>query len=39
MNQAYTSTVQLLLAIAPAIFETPTFALKGGTALTCAFDW
>lgn len=33
MNQAYTSTVQLLLAIAPAIFETPIFALKGGTAL------
>ena len=33
MNQAYTSTVQLLLAIAPAIFETPLFALKGGTAL------
>lgn len=33
MNQAYTSTVQLLLAIAPTIFETPIFALKGGTAL------
>src|ERR1035437_6579553 len=33
MNQAYTSAVQLLLAIAPAIFETPLFALKGGTAL------
>ena len=33
MNQAYTSTVQLLLAIAPAIVETPLFALKGGTAL------
>lgn len=33
MNQAYTATVQLLLAIAPAIFETPLFALKGGTAL------
>ena len=33
MNQAYTATVQLLLAIAPAIFETPVFAMKGGTAL------
>ncbi len=33
MNPAYTKTVQLLLAIAPAIFETPLFALKGGTAL------
>lgn len=33
MNQAYTSTVQLLLAIAPAIFESPFFAMKGGTAL------
>lgn len=33
MNPAYTSTVQLLLTIAPAIFETPQFALKGGTAL------
>lgn len=33
MNQAYTSTVQLLLAIAPAIFENPLFAMKGGTAL------
>jgi len=33
MNPNYTSTVQLLLAIAPAIFETPLFAMKGGTAL------
>lgn len=33
MNPAYTSTVQLLLAIAPAVFETPLFAMKGGTAL------
>ncbi len=33
MNSAYATTVQLLLAIAPAIFETPLFALKGGTAL------
>ncbi len=33
MNQAYVSTVQLLLDIAPAIFETPLFAMKGGTAL------
>ncbi len=33
MNPAYASTVQLLLAVAPAIFETPLFAMKGGTAL------
>ncbi|WNO03937.1 nucleotidyl transferase AbiEii/AbiGii toxin family protein [Rhodoferax mekongensis] len=33
MNQAYVSTVRLLLEIAPAIFETPFFAMKGGTAL------
>lgn len=33
MNPAYTSTVQLLLAIAPLVFESPLFAMKGGTAL------
>lgn len=33
MNQEYVSTVRLLLAIAPAIFRSPHFALKGGTAL------
>lgn len=33
MNQQYVDTVRLLLAIAPAVFRTPRFALKGGTAL------
>jgi predicted nucleotidyltransferase component of viral defense system len=33
MNKAYASTVQLLLDITPALFETPLFAMKGGTAL------
>jgi len=33
MNQAYLDTVRLLLAAAPSIFESPRFALKGGTAL------
>jgi predicted nucleotidyltransferase component of viral defense system len=33
MNSSYAPTVQLLLAIAPAIFESPLFAMKGGTAL------
>lgn len=33
MNDAYVRTVQLLLDIAPAVFETPVFAMKGGTAL------
>jgi hypothetical protein len=33
MNQVYVSTVQLLLAVAPALFESKFFALKGGTAL------
>ena len=33
MNDAYIRTVQLLLEIAPAVFETPAFAMKGGTAL------
>ena len=33
MNADYVRTVQLLLAVAPAIFDTPVFAMKGGTAL------
>lgn len=33
MNDAYIRTVQLLLDIAPAVFDTPAFAMKGGTAL------
>src|SRR5579859_819196 len=33
MNQDYVDTVRLLLAIAPAVFRSPHFALKGGTAL------
>jgi len=33
MNQEYVDTVRLLLAIAPAVFQSPRLALKGGTAL------
>jgi len=33
MNADYIRTVQLLLAVAPAIFDTTAFAMKGGTAL------
>lgn len=33
MNQDYIDTVRLLLDIAPAVFEPPRFAMKGGTAL------
>lgn len=33
MNQEYVDTVRLLLAIAPAVFRSPHFAMKGGTAL------
>lgn len=33
MNQDYIDTVRLLLDIAPAIFQSPRFAMKGGTAL------
>jgi predicted nucleotidyltransferase component of viral defense system len=33
MNQEYVDTVRLLLAIAPEIFRSPRFAMKGGTAL------
>ncbi|MFM2073902.1 MAG: hypothetical protein RJB34_207 [Pseudomonadota bacterium] len=33
MNPAYVQTVNLLLDIAPTVFQTPRFAIKGGTAL------
>ena len=33
MNQVYVSTVQLLLAVTPVVFESKFFALKGGSAL------
>jgi len=33
MTPAYIATVQLLLDIAPNVFESPCFAMKGGTAL------
>jgi predicted nucleotidyltransferase component of viral defense system len=33
MNQEYVDTVRLLLAVAPEVFRSPRFALKGGTAL------
>ncbi|MCA0243802.1 MAG: nucleotidyl transferase AbiEii/AbiGii toxin family protein [Proteobacteria bacterium] len=33
MNVDYVRTVQLLLAVAPAVFDTAAFAMKGGTAL------
>lgn len=33
MNDSYIKTVQLLLEVAPVIFDTPVFAMKGGTAL------
>lgn len=33
MNPDYLRTVQLLLEVAPAVFESPVFAMKGGTAL------
>jgi predicted nucleotidyltransferase component of viral defense system len=33
MNQTYIDTVRLLLAIAPAVFASDRFAMKGGTAL------
>ena len=33
MNADYVRTVQLLLAVAPAVFDTTAFAMKGGTAL------
>jgi predicted nucleotidyltransferase component of viral defense system len=33
MNDAYLDTVRLLLSIAPDVFATPRFAMKGGTAI------
>jgi predicted nucleotidyltransferase component of viral defense system len=33
MNKTYIQTVRLLLEVAPAIFEIPDFAMKGGTAI------
>ena len=33
MNPIYVQTVNLLLDIAPTVFQTPRFAMKGGTAL------
>jgi hypothetical protein len=33
MNQTYLRTVQLLLAVAPEVFHSSDFALKGGTAI------
>jgi hypothetical protein len=33
MNKEYAQTVQLLLAVAPDVFHTPVFAMKGGTAI------
>lgn len=33
MNQDYIDTVRLLLDMAPAVFQSPRFAMKGGTAL------
>jgi predicted nucleotidyltransferase component of viral defense system len=33
MNPAYVQTVNLLIDIAPTVFQTPRFAMKGGTAL------
>jgi hypothetical protein len=33
MNDDYVNAVQLLLQVAPAVFDTPVFAMKGGTAI------
>jgi predicted nucleotidyltransferase component of viral defense system len=33
MNDQYLNTVRLMLAIAPDVFDTPHFAMKGGTAI------
>jgi hypothetical protein len=33
MNQIYVRTVNLLLEVVPAVFKTPCFAMKGGTAI------
>lgn len=32
-NEIYVGTVRLMLGIAPIVFDTPIFAMKGGTAL------
>jgi hypothetical protein len=37
MNKEYFGTVRLLRAIAPAVFRSPRFALKGGMALNLFF--
>jgi hypothetical protein len=34
MDKAHIETVRLLLESAPAIFEAPHFAMKGGTAIS-----
>ena len=33
MNDQYLDTVRLMLAVAPDVFDTPHFAMKGGTAI------
>jgi hypothetical protein len=33
MNDQYLNTVRLMLAMAPDVFNTPHFAMKGGTAI------
>ncbi|CAB3800710.1 hypothetical protein LMG28688_05212 [Paraburkholderia caffeinitolerans] len=33
MNDPYLNTARLMLAIAPDVFDTPHFAMKGGTAI------
>jgi hypothetical protein len=33
MDKTYVETVRLLLEAAPVIFETPSLAMKGGTAI------
>jgi hypothetical protein len=38
MDKSYIETVRLLLEAAPVIFETPVFAMKGGTAIRTEFD-
>jgi len=38
MNKAYIEIARLLLESAPAIFETPDFAMKGGTAINLFID-
>ena len=38
MNKAYIEIARLLLESTPAIFETPFFAMKGGTAINLFID-